>query len=299
MKPHHARGAAVALLLLACNVARSAEAISGCEAIHAAMGTTLPWRQAAPGMEVVQFAFNSNYLRDLTIVKYSNASFRMRSFDLRDIGAINRHRGYYSPPQFSIRELRRTVAPSALIASAGMTKSYSEPIPAGFLRIAGETRSSPAPKDPTLDGVVCLSDGVAPAILSEVVAGHRRATSSVGRCRSGFQAGPVLLAQGERTVFEHRLKTERVVFGLDATGSSYLASSTGATTAAMACALSSSALHMADAIALQGDSLSGIDFGTSFEHLLSSTEFGNIDATVASALIVEPRMHGSSAGSAR
>lgn len=290
MKRHEARGAAVALLLLASASAWSGESISGCDAIHASLGKTLRWRQAAPGMDVAQFAFGSDTLRDLTIVRVSNSTYRIRSFDLRDIGAINRHRGYYAPPQYSIRELRRTVAPSALIASAGMTKSYSEPIPAGFLRVAGETRSSPATKDATLDGVVCLADGGVPAILSEVVAGHRRAPGSVGRCRSGFQAGPVLLAHGDRTVSEHHLKTERVVFGLDAAGSSYLASSSGATTAALACALSSPALHVSDAIALQGDSLSGIDFGTSFGRLLPSTEFGNIDATVASALIVEPRL---------
>jgi hypothetical protein len=299
MKRHDARGAAVALLLLASASAWSGESIAGCEAIQASLGKALRWRQAAPGMDVAQVAFGSDTLRDLTIVRVSNSAYRFRSFDLRDIGAINRRRGYYSPPQFSIRELRRTVASSALIASAGMTKSYSEPIPAGFLRVAGETRSSPATKDATLDGVVCLSDGVAPAILSEVVAGHRRAPGSVGHCRSGFQAGPVLVAHGERTVSDHHLKTERVVFGLDAAGSSYLASSSGATTAALACALSSPALQVSDAIALQGDSLSGIDFGASFTRLLSSTEFGNIDATVASALIVEPRLLAPTSASVR
>jgi hypothetical protein len=64
--------------------------------------------------------------------------------------------------------------------------------------------------------------------------------------------------------------------------------SQSATLASLSCALSSRTLGLNSAIGLQGYTLGGISFGEPFQKV-SPKAIGNLDALIASALIVESR----------
>jgi hypothetical protein len=279
-------GAAVATL-----VSRSLLAATGgdCEALRARVDRSLAWKPLAPGLEFAQVDVKSEFLQDLTLIRYANGAYRARPFDLRDVLRASQSNGYYAPPLFSVKELQRSLRQATLIASAGMSKSYSEPLPAGLLRIDGNTRSPVAPKDKILDGVVCFEQDGKMSILSEIESGFRRAPSNVDACYAGFQAGPVLVADGIPTAQEHKLKTSRVFLGLAAGENTVIGFSALATTAALGCVMTAPKLAVANAISLQGDTLGGIGLGAPFDSVAPGIGLGNTDATIASVLVVESR----------
>lgn len=260
-----------------------------CDAIRASVDRALVWNPLAPGLEFARVDVKSEFLQDLTLIRYANGAYQARPFDLRDVVSASQSNGYYAPPLFSVKELRRSLRQATLIASAGMSKSYSEPLPAGLLRIDGNTRTPVAPKDKILDGVVCLAQDGRMSIVSEIESGSRRAPSNVDRCYAGFQAGPVLVADGIPTAQEHKLKTSRVFLGLAAGENTVIGFSALATTAALGCVMTSPKLAVANAINLQGDTLGGIGLGAPFASVAPEIGLGNTDATIASVLVVEAR----------
>ncbi|HEX7441547.1 MAG TPA: phosphodiester glycosidase family protein [Caldimonas sp.] len=277
--------AAVATLASRCLLAAPGV---NCDAIRAPVDRTLVWNPLAPGLEFARVDIKSEFLQDLTLIRYANAAYQARPFDLRDVVSASQSKGYYAPPLFSVKELQRSLRQATLIASAGMSKSYSEPLPAGLLRIDGNTRAPLAPKDKILDGVVCLAQDGRMSILSEIETGFRRSPANVDRCYAGFQAGPVLVADGVPTAQDHKLKTSRVFLGL-AAENTVIGFSALATTAALGCVMTSPKLAIANAINLQGDTLGGIGLGAPFSSVAPAIGLGNTDATIASALVVESR----------
>jgi len=175
------------------------------------------------------------------------------------------------------------------ISSAGLTKSYSEPVPAGFLLIDMRTANDVAAKDPIIDGVVCISRQGTLSILSDSSSGARRAAKHVDSCTSGFQAGPVRIERSIAVTSEHKLNVTRVALAVASDRKTSLVSSSRATTAALACALTSRLIGSSAAISLQGDSLGGVALGPLFDKADISIRLGNVDATVASAFVVEAR----------
>jgi hypothetical protein len=271
------------------SIATAASLVPDCDVIRSTIDERLTWKAAAPGLEYAHVDFKSAFLRDLTLVRYANDVYRARAFDMRDIVAANRSRGYYAPPLYSIGELLRNLRQAALVASAGLTRSYSEPVPAGFLRVDGTTRSPVAPNDKIIDGVACFAQDGRVSILSDMGSGVRRAPKDVRSCHSGFQAGPVLVANGVPTSTEHKLIVARVFLGLPSGDSTIIGFSTQSSTAALGCAAASRKVGIVDAIGMQGDSLGGAGLGTSLASVAAQPQLGNTDATIASALIVEPR----------
>lgn len=268
---------------------------SDCASIRTAVSAGLNWQEAGKGLEFVAMEPGADVLSDLVLLRFDMRWFRARPFDIRDIAARNQSKGYYAAPLFALRELQRVLPQAALLASGGMTRSFSEPQPAGFLKIDGVTRNRLAPKDGILDGVVCIDGEGRASILSEVADGRRRSPASAELCASGFQAGPVLVADGMPTATEHGHNGARVVFATTGGSVALVAFSTKATTAAIGCALTAPGLGIGTAIRLQGDQLGGAILGPAFRDVVGPKVLGNVDATVASALVIEARRQGGGA----
>jgi len=280
---------AIGMACAALGTAHAAADPPGCSAIRSAVDRSLAWRAVSSGLELARIDIKSEHIDNLTLVRYSSVAYRTRPFDLRDIAALNQRNGFYAPPLFSIKEMQRNFRQATLIASAGLTRSYSEPLPAGFLRIDGMTRAPVAPRDRILDGVVCIAENGRVTILSELDAGSRRAPRNVDGCYAGFQAGPVLVADGAVAAHEHALKTARVTLGIGSPDSVVIAYSGSATTAAIGCGITSSRIGVNHAIGLQGDTLGGVALGANLAPDGTGSALGNTEATIASVLIVEPR----------
>jgi hypothetical protein len=263
--------------------------VSDCASTRELVDRRLVWKSVAEGLEFGHADLDSTYLRDLTVLRFRRDVYKIRAFDLRDVVSANQSNGYYAPPLYSIGELQHSLRNAVLIASAGLTKSYSEPVPAGFLRIDGTTRAPVAPRDRTIDGVVCVRSRGHVSILSEIESGSRRAPKNVEQCVSGFQAGPVLVDEGIPTSIMHKLNTGRVVFGLSNDESMMIGYSSRSTTAALGCALTGQRIAIRTAINLQGDSLGGVALGPVFQGAIPVQALGTTEATVASALVVEAR----------
>lgn len=245
------------------------------------------WETLAPGVTGTTIKFKGPPIRDLSLLRFDAGRFEFRVFDMRDLVARNQARGVFTPPLYSIEELSTAVAPAVAILTAGFTKSLTAPIPAGYLKVQGREKVRVAPNEAILDGVVCLArDGL--SILSTIADSRRRAPEVIDGCIEGFQAGPVLLSETRPLVNSHMLETARVIIGVGADKTVLIGYSSSATTAALACALASSQLGLTDAINLQGAGLGGIALGR--ELLLK--RFGNVESTVASAMIVQRRSSG-------
>jgi len=259
-----------------------------CTLVQSTVQSTLKWEAFGPGLHAARVAVATEQLRELTLVRLSNERYVIRLYDMRDVFDMSRSNGYYAPPFYSIRELQQNMPRSILVASGGKTRSRSEPIPAGLLRIDGSTKAPFAPGDADRNGVLCAARGKPFAILPVPDKDDAPAPGELKACHNGLQAGRILVAQGQPTVAEHRSKNVRVVLGFDRSDNIVLAFSPSATNAAMGCALTGEKLGIDSAIALQGESLGGVGLGTQLADL-APQGLGTLDATIASALIIEQR----------
>jgi len=261
-----------------------------CEAVRRSTAAGMKWSTVARGIEVARMAPNAEALDDLLLIRFDTRLFRARPYDLRNIAVSSQSKGFYSAPLFALIELQGVLPQATLVLSGGMTRSYSEPIPAGFLKIEGRTLVAVAPKDKRLNGVLCIDRDGKASIQSEQVEGTRRAPREVEHCFSGIQAGPMLVAGGQAEPGLNKTHTAaRLAFGTIGQNTALVAFSNSASKAALSCALTSEGAAVDAAIGLQGDRLGGAVLGPVFSSASVPRVWGSVDATIASALVIEAR----------
>ena len=255
----------------------------GCGAVRDKLDQSLTWNDIGPGIRFAKVGIGQDGLSTVTLIRYSVAMYRTRPFAMKQLADMHRTAQVYSPPSYSLAELRQFVPGAALLASAGTTKSFSDPVPAGWLRTLGRNLEALAPKDRTLDGVVCLVADGKVSILGVAEAARR-----LDYCEAGFQAGPLLVLQGKPTGSEFKGSLSRVIIGITG-GDVLLGYSPSASTALLGCALTAPKVGVVDAINLQGHTMGGISLSDGLSKAVSNERLGNVDALIASAIIVEPR----------
>ncbi len=246
------------------------------------------WKEAFPGIDTASLKLASPNIRDMTLLRIDPTKYRFRVFDMRDLAKRKQAQGSYTPPLYSLAELRGLIPNATIVSSAGFTRSLTNPDPAGYVKVNGLERAPVARRDRVLDGVVCFSAVGAPSIESADDKEGRKASAPPGKCVDGFQAGPVVLAQSQVVIDSHQKQASRVVVGVDTGGRLILGYSSMATTAALGCVLSATQLKVTDAINVQGDEIGGISVAPSVSGILPVGQFGSVDSTIASALVVQP-----------
>lgn len=279
MKPALAIG-----LFLAASVAGPASGALPvrCDAARDHLDRALVWKDVANGISYARVDTGKPDLGIISLVRFSTRIYRTRPFEMKQLDDLHATKQIFSPPSYSLFELRRFVPGAVLVSSAGSTRSYSDPIPVGWLKISGRIRSPLAAKDKILNGAVCMRSGTA-AILQ--AAGNPR---DFERCESGFQAGPLLLFGGQPTGTEFEGSLSRVFMAV-ADGSVLIGHASKAETGVLGCALSAPKIGAEAAINLQGYTLGGISLSPGIAQAVRVDRLGNIDALLATALVVENR----------
>ena len=229
---------------------------------------------------------------ELRLLRLPPERWTVRVRDMRDLRQAKSRLGDYTSPRFSLAELESMAPPRRILASAGMTESLYAPVPVGLLKVGGVLRSKANPSSRNLDGVFCVRADRRITILSEASTAGRRIPQDIqtafSACAEAVQAGPMLVDQGAALVASRGpLSVPRVFAAIDRERRLVLGYSPNATTFDLACTLADDGLRIHSAIHLQSDALGGVLFGRTSG--ITEKPWGRVDATVASALEIEPR----------
>lgn len=246
---------------------------------------------SSSGLEFIQ-ARSAAVDVEIHLVRVPARRWTLRVRDMRDLRQSRALNGDYTSPTHSLAELE-LLAPSRILSSAGMTDSLFAPVPVGLLKANGVVRNKANLSSRNLDGVLCARKDGGVEILSRLTPAGRRIPPDIDAatsiCTDAVQTGPMLIEAGETLVTARRqLNVPRVFAAVGRDRRFVLGYSPRATTYDLACTLADESLQIAVAVHLQSDALGGVLFGNDVG--LAERRWGNIDATLASALEIGPTL---------
>lgn len=228
---------------------------------------------------------------ELRLHRFAPSQWNTTVLDMRLMREWNARRGNYGAPSYSLQELARVTGDDRVLSSAGMTDSLSAPVPVGLLKSAGTVRNPANTASRLLDGVVCVRADRRVSLLSEVRPDVGRRTpqnwqAATASCVHAVQAGPMLVDAGKPLIGERAPReVSRVFAAVDRERRLVLGHSPKATTFDLACTLAAEG-SIEQAIALRGDELGGVRFGS--RSGIDEKGWGFDGGTIASAIVLEP-----------